>query len=297
MSWDGAIKTGLGWLLLLLVLNTDMPTTAQEASTAPREIEAKDADLIRRSTHSVWVDPDTSKVQSSKSQSSKSKLKSGAGKRQLDVSDRHQSVAGRKNEQRSPFWTRIAEKFAEILGWLFQGWGIVLLVSIMLGIALIVILVLRNGMMSPYFRDNREKYVARERENAKILDLPFEVEQSTLGLLDQAKRYRDTGDYSKAIIYLFSHVLVELDAARCIRIERGKTNRIYLRELRDRDSLRGFTSQTVQAFEFAFFGKHRLSKDAFETIWGQLPTFQESVHQLGANLPSDHSTLVGVNAS
>ena len=105
-----------------------------------------------------------------------------------------------------------------------------------------------------------------EREKAKLLDLPFEVEQTMFGLLAQAEKYREAGDYSKAIIYLFSHALVEMDGARCIRLARGKTNRAYLRELRDQESLRGFTNQLVSAFEYAFFGKHVLSQDAFERI-------------------------------
>ena len=95
----------------------------------------------------------------------------------------------------------------------------------------------------------------REKEKEKLQDLPFELEQTMFGLLAQAERYRAAGDFSKAIVYLFSHALVEMVGARCIRLERGQTNRAYIRVLNGRDNLRGFTNQISLAFECSFLGK------------------------------------------
>jgi len=119
-----------------------------------------------------------------------------------------------------------------------------------------------------------------ERDQAKITDLPFEIEQSTLGLLEQAGVFRSRGEYSKAIVYLFSHVLVELDAAGHIRLARGKTNRIYLRELGSRETERKFTSYLVRWFEHVFFGKHDMDPEVFEKIWGQLPAFDRQLKNI-----------------
>jgi hypothetical protein len=116
------------------------------------------------------------------------------------------------------------------------------------------------------------------------------------GLLAQAEKYRAAGDYSKAITYLFSHALVEMDGARCIRLARGKTNRAYLRELRDQESLRYFTNQLVLAFEYAFFGKHVLSKEAFERIWEQVPAFDANIKQIGPQ-PSKSNRFVSIGNS
>jgi hypothetical protein len=136
----------------------------------------------------------------------------------------------------------------------------------------------------------------REREKAKLQDLPFEIEQTMFGLLAQAERYRAAGDYSKAIIYLFSHALVELDGARCIRLARGKTNRAYLRELNGQDNLRGFSNQLVLAFEYAFFGKHVLSQEAFERIWQQVPAFDATLKQI-VSKPSTNDGLTSARFS
>ncbi len=119
-----------------------------------------------------------------------------------------------------------------------------------------------------------------ERDQAKITDLPFEIEQSNLGLLEQASLFRSRGEYSKAIVYLFSHVLVELDAAGHIRLARGKTNRIYLRELGSRETERKFTSYLVRWFEHVFFGKHDMDPEVFEKIWGQLPAFDRQLKSI-----------------
>ena len=87
-----------------------------------------------------------------------------------------------------------------------------------------------------------------------------------------------------------------MDGARCIRLERGKTNRAYLRELNGQDNLRGFTNQLVLAFEYAFFGKHVLSQEAFERIWQQVPTFDAYLKQI-VSKPSANDSLTSARFS
>ncbi len=77
------------------------------------------------------------------------------------------------------------------------------------------------------------------------------------GLLSEAEKWMRLGDYSKAIVYLFSHILIELDEHRRIRLQRGKTNGMYLRELGRWPEWRGAIRKVVTAFERSFFGGHR----------------------------------------
>ena len=93
-------------------------------------------------------------------------------------------------------------------------------------------------------------------------------------LLAEARRLYDAGQYSEAIIYLFSHELVELDKHQVIRLSKGKTNRQYLRETRKSPLLAGLLENTMVAFEDAFFGNKQLSRDVFERSWGSLNEFE-----------------------
>ncbi len=96
-------------------------------------------------------------------------------------------------------------------------------------------------------------------------------------MLAAARRAYEEGDFSTAIVYLFSHQLIELDRHQCIRLAKGKTNRQYLRELAQRADLRMLLSETMVRFERVFFGDQRLDQAAFEDCWRQLPQFQQLV--------------------
>ena len=48
------------------------------------------------------------------------------------------------------------------------------------------------------------------------------------GLLEEARRSYEEGDYNTAIVYLYSYQLVKLDQNQWIRLAKGKTNRQYL---------------------------------------------------------------------
>jgi len=253
------------WWISLLVASFIAQTTA--AYNAGQEPIDTDSQVVKRSTHSVWFDPEKKSIRPLKVQKSN-----------VDVSDRHDWID--KPSQWDWSWFKfIGDLFGDLFAFLFAGWKIILVVAIVLIACVILFVVFRfrgeNGRRTIHDRDGA---LAREREQEKIRDLPFELEQSTHGLFALAEKYRAAGDYSKSIIYLFSHALVEMDHARCIRLARGKTNRVYLNELRGRESLGGFAIQLVNAFELVFFGKHSLSQEAFEGIWGQLPAFDASLH-------------------
>jgi hypothetical protein len=127
-----------------------------------------------------------------------------------------------------------------------------------------------------------------QAQQAKYSDLPVELERGVLGLKAQAAALRDQGDYSKAIIYLFSYLLVELDTARCIVLSKGKTNYRYLRELARNQDLQTRLERVVLLFEECYFGRRRITKQQFDAVWDDLPSFEEEIKR-AANLIDDPS--------
>ncbi len=132
---------------------------------------------------------------------------------------------------------------------------------------------------------NRENLSAAEstelaekdsRTEAERVDaLPFAVRRTKAGLLEEARRNYEAGNYREAIIYFYSHILVELDRAQIIRLERGKTNREYLREVTARRPARDVLEPTMVRFEDVFFGDHPLPREQFEVCWQQLPRLEQ----------------------
>jgi len=253
------------------------------------EIVAKNVvtenDLVRKSTDPVWFNANTGHI-----------TPVAARENAIDVSDRHSSVATSDTRTNSAWWVSLWGSLSKVFSWLFEAWLYILGVFLVLLALVVVFLVWRYGSSGAGFFRSREIEDLRAHEKAKIQDLPFEIEQTAMGLLGEAARLRAAGDYSKAIVFLFSHVLVEMDGARCIRLARGKTNRNYLRELGGRETLRSFTNQLVQAFEFAFFGKHQLSQESFEAIWQQLPIFEASLKKIGLGTPSESFSAIAGSA-
>ncbi len=104
--------------------------------------------------------------------------------------------------------------------------------------------------------------------------LPLPAGSTGVGLLDEARRLYEQGDFSRAVVCLFAHQLLELDRMQIIRLARGKTNRQYLREVGPRMPLRQLVEQTMVAFEDVFFGNRSLDRARFEACWNRLPEFE-----------------------
>ncbi len=276
MKCSRVFPVAVAWLLLTFVA-TLLPAS-EENDPLRAKVDDKDRATIHRSTHSVWFDSSDQSVHPTRASKT------------IDVDDRHRSIAGTVQPNTWSWWRAFRLSLGDWFSWIFQSWQILLLVCLLSLLVIVGFLVLRYGLSFQVRAAKLSDLSIREREKAKLQDLPFELEQTMFGLLAQAERYRAAGDFSKAIMYLFSHALVELDGARCIRLERGKTNRAYLRELNGQDNLRGFTNQLVLAFEYAFFGKHVLSQEAFERIWQQVPAFDAYLKQI-VSKPSTNDGL------
>jgi len=232
---------------------------------------ADDREIIQRSTNSIWYDSEQRSIKPS-----------GTAKKALDVSDRHDAVASPEIPYDWSWLDWFSTDLRDFFTWIFSGWKIVLILFFLILIFTIAYIIWQYTDIGNWYSPTRRKTTkaALEREAVKIQDLPFEIEQSLLGLLGQAERHRASGDYSRAIAYLYSHVLVTLDEARCIRLAKGKTNRMYLRELKDRETIRVFANQLVTVFEFTFFGKHQIDAPTFESIWTQLATFESELSRI-----------------
>lgn len=120
---------------------------------------------------------------------------------------------------------------------------------------------------------------ALRAEISRIESLPFQLDKKPVSLLDEAERLYREGNYSQAIVYLFSYQLVEMDKLQVIRLARGKTNRQYLRDLRTRQRLRSLVETSMVAFEHVFFGQHALPRAAFEPCWRSISEFDRLIRE------------------
>lgn len=113
--------------------------------------------------------------------------------------------------------------------------------------------------------------------------LPLPTNEHWGDLLDRARQFFEQGNYRQAMIYLFSHQLVELNRQQVIHLSKGKTNRQYLREVRRQSTLAPLFERSIETFELAFFGNAALSREQFELVWRSQGEFQQQLASLGAS--------------
>jgi hypothetical protein len=171
--------------------------------------------------------------------------------------------------------------------WSFSGlwaalWYITLGICAIGLLALLIWALQYSESMRTFLRRRQDGVTHREHAVAKITDLPFQLDAATGDLLAEVKRFVAAKDYSQATIYAYSHCLMELDRGRQIRLQKGKTNRMYLRELGRRVGLRNLMHSWVWIFEKAFFGRYVISQSEFETCWNQMPEFHALLEQAKA---------------
>jgi hypothetical protein len=145
-----------------------------------------------------------------------------------------------------------------------------LLTLLLVGLAwLLIRLFLQRDAAAVRRSTKSHKLAAADRVDA----LPIPLDTDAENLLEIAGKLYAQGKYSEAVVYLFSHELVELDRHRHIRLALGKTNRQYLRELRGKADLRALLATTIDRFERAFFGRERLDRAALDACWTEIPRF------------------------
>jgi hypothetical protein len=118
-----------------------------------------------------------------------------------------------------------------------------------------------------------------ETEEDRLETLPTRIGATKGGLLEEARRQYEAGNYNAAVIYLYSYQLIKLDQNQMLRLAKGKTNRQYLRELTGRPEIYGIVAQSLVPFEDVFFGEHQLARERFEACWNQVERFNRLVEQ------------------
>ncbi len=106
-----------------------------------------------------------------------------------------------------------------------------------------------------------------------IEQLPFDLQVTDGDFRGMAQQAYQAGDLRRAIIFLYSHVLVTLDQSARIELRKGKTNRQYLKEVWDDPKLSSYFKSVMLPFESAFFGDHDPLPDQFEKCWSNLDQF------------------------
>ena len=124
-----------------------------------------------------------------------------------------------------------------------------------------------------------EHYDSRA-DQERIENLPVPVTARKGNFLHIARQYYEAGEFGDAIIYLFSHRLLQLDRAGQLRLTKGKTNRQYLREIKKSQDLQKILGRTIVGFEEVFFGQHTLTRERFEECWRQNDHFEQLLQQV-----------------
>jgi hypothetical protein len=116
-----------------------------------------------------------------------------------------------------------------------------------------------------------EASVSMERLEA----LP-EAARGVRDLLGEATRLAALGDYGKAITFYYSWQLMQLDKFGLLELQKGKTNRQYLLEVKQSNpDLTSLLRRSTRLFEDAFFGSLAVAREDFEEVWSQRRTFDE----------------------
>jgi hypothetical protein len=185
-----------------------------------------------------------------------------------------------KSDSLRPIDVAPAEEEAEVAekGWSGLDWAGALLKIGAYSVLATILIGLAWMLIRAYLERERSAVKSSKAINSlatadRIEALPFALEGKMDDLLAAARRLYAEGKYSEAIVYLFSHELVELDRHQHIRLAKGKTNRQYLRELAGKADLKSLLSITIDRFERAFFGAERLDRASLDACWNELARF------------------------
>ncbi|GAB6165161.1 hypothetical protein JCM19992_11610 [Thermostilla marina] len=110
----------------------------------------------------------------------------------------------------------------------------------------------------------------------QLEDLPEHIDTAIRDWEAAIREAVAKGDYRRAVVLLFGYELIELDKHDRIRLERGKTNRQYLRELRGMSFLRRFYEETMLLFEEVYYGSRDADPERFRRYYEQLPQFLQA---------------------
>lgn len=156
-------------------------------------------------------------------------------------------------------------------------WFSTIIISFLAVMLITIILLLSYHSLKTYMPGRWEKDDQRKSiviDPAKVSDLPFEAKQATYeNPLAEAEALMRSGRYREAILFLYGYMLLALDQSRKIDLQKGKTNRMYLRELKSQMELRAIVETAMLSFEDVYFGKHAIGEQQFLMSWNQVDDF------------------------
>lgn len=162
--------------------------------------------------------------------------------------------------------------------WLSQGISTVVWGSLIALLFFLAMMVIRWMLRRDRELEDRFEVAGDESiDMTRIEELPFEVPATDGEFLERARKARQAGRLREATTLIYAYVLLQLDRRHWIQLARGKTNRQYLRELREAPAgIRDFLAQTIVVFEDAFFGDHPPSEEEFDRHWLALDEFRRA---------------------
>jgi hypothetical protein len=221
-----------------------------------------------------WVEPSTGQVRSVGDSHPGVQLQSGAVSEGRFAAEPAPAANSGTWDFSGLQW--IVDWFGDLFSWvqnaLANGWGLYLLLFLALLFLGVILYVLSRMNWGGQLLANRDKQKRRRRPVTKE-ELPFELEAANLtidGLWGEAIRAKQQGDFRRALMFLYSYLLIELDARQLIRLRRGKTNRNYGQELRPVVAVYPTFAATMDAFERAFFGSYELESQLVDDLFGQV---------------------------
>ncbi len=182
-----------------------------------------------------------------------------------------------------PDWTRpkpSTRRWPRMPSWLTSGVSfaaksfLVLLVLVLIVFGTVTLMRRLHVLGSSYVANKNE--VGNQVDITKLADLGLNPEAND-NLLAQIRDRRATGKLDAAIVLLYGYELLRLDKAQLLRILRGKTNRQYVRELRNSPRLQQLLGDTMFAFEDSFFGGRTISADRLDACLDRLDEFHSLI--------------------
>lgn len=117
-----------------------------------------------------------------------------------------------------------------------------------------------------------------EQTKQRIAELPAELRDTDINPRTELERLMQLGDFDRAIIFLYGHQLLMLDRAGWLRLSRWKTNNQYVRETRQSHPRVGeHLGHIASEFERSYFGKHRITREIFDSLWQENLQVEEIV--------------------
>lgn len=160
------------------------------------------------------------------------------------------------------------------------GW--LLLIAIVAGAIALLLFAISKTEVDLTATKGRKSADLLKASDEQILErmkhLPAELRRTDVNLRSEAERLMNEGQFDQAIILLFGHQLLLLDRVGMLRLNRGKTNRRYVRETRRADPATAKRLKaTVVAFERSYFGSHPITAMQFERLWKSNQELERSV--------------------